>query len=69
MVLTNKSVLTMFRHPTHCNANNFELLKLQLLQLSAKQLRELRGAINVQLDDKPQVRVTDEELRLIHSLF
>ena len=69
MALVNTSVLMTFRHPAHYTANNLELLKSQLHQLSASQLRELRSSINAQLNDKPHVRVTDEERCLINSLF
>lgn len=66
---SNNAAITTFRHTTHHNVDSLDRLKSQLHHLSPTQLRELRGAINSQLDDQPRVRITDEEQRLINSLF
>lgn len=54
---------------TYHNKQNLTQLKSQLRHLSASQLRDLRGAINAQLDDLTPVSLTDAEQRFINSLF
>lgn len=50
-------------------SQQFEAMKAQLSQLSVQQLRALRGEINTKLDVKPQALVSDDELKMIASLF
>ncbi|WP_394126162.1 hypothetical protein [Vibrio hepatarius] len=47
----------------------FELMKKQLKKLSAQQLRVLKCEINSELDADKKIAITDEELKLISSLF
>ncbi|EGU47786.1 hypothetical protein VII00023_20372 [Vibrio ichthyoenteri ATCC 700023] len=58
-----------FGRTTSHNSKHLELLKSSVHQLSPSQLRELRGVINSKLNDVNQVRITEEEQRLINSLF
>lgn len=47
----------------------FELMKAQLKSLSPQQLRTLKGEINSELDTTDNHLISDEEARLISSLF
>lgn len=47
----------------------FELMKQQIKQLSTHQLQTLKCEINSKLDSNNKVSITDEELKLISSLF
>ncbi|EEX93997.1 hypothetical protein VIOR3934_08701 [Vibrio orientalis CIP 102891 = ATCC 33934] len=47
----------------------FELIKKELKKLSTHQLRILKCEINSELDAESKSAITDEELKLISSLF
>ncbi|MCG9677127.1 hypothetical protein [Vibrio sp. Isolate24] len=51
------------------NTKQFELFKEQIKTLTPRQLRALRGEITQTLEESSRVLVTDEEQKLIASLF
>ncbi|MCG9682236.1 hypothetical protein L1D31_06595 [Vibrio sp. Isolate23] len=51
------------------NTKQFELFKEQIKTLTPHQLRALRGEITQTLEESSLVLVTDEEQKLIASLF
>ncbi|WP_281629227.1 hypothetical protein [Vibrio sp. St2] len=51
------------------NPKQFELFKEQIKNLSPQQLRALKGEITETLEGSRPILVTDEEQKLISSLF
>ncbi|MBN3492315.1 MULTISPECIES: hypothetical protein [Vibrio] len=51
------------------NSKQFELFKQQIKTLSPQQLHKLRGEITETLEGSNRVLITDEEQKLIASLF
>lgn len=69
MATVHNARTTTYLQLSYHDSKRLELLKASLHQLTPSQLRELRGVINTKLDDSARFKVTDEEQRLINSLF
>ncbi|QFT38076.1 hypothetical protein GGC03_23375 (plasmid) [Vibrio sp. THAF191c] len=59
----------LIRRQPNMNPKQFELFKEQIKNLSPQQLRALKGEITETLEGSRPVLVTDEEQKLISSLF
>ncbi len=59
----------LIRRQPNMNPKQFELFKEQIKNLSPQQLRALKGEITETLESSRPVLVTDEEQKLISSLF
>ena len=59
----------LIRTQHNMNTKQFELFKEQIKTLTPHQLRALRGEITQTLEESSLVLVTDEEQKLIASLF
>lgn len=59
----------LIRRQPNMNPKQFELFKEQIKNLSPQQLRALKGEITETLEGSRPVLVTDEEQKLICSLF
>ncbi len=59
----------LIRRQPNMNPKQFELFKEQIKNLSPQQLRALKGEITETLEGSRPILVTDEEQKLISSLF
>ncbi|NVD07955.1 hypothetical protein FCU94_13770 [Vibrio sp. JPW-9-11-11] len=58
-----------FEERINMTQQQFELMKSQLKTLTPQQLRVLKGAINSTLNDTQGAIISDEEMKMIASLF